>query len=82
VILHNAPSAIFLLYERSSVLEEGFTSRCQAYLSRIPMEQSNPKLSLQHLNPLGECRLREIEISSCTAEMTLVCDYQKCPDIS
>jgi hypothetical protein len=38
VILHLAPSAIFLLHERSSVLEEGFTSRCEAYLSRIPLE--------------------------------------------
>lgn len=77
MIFHLAQRAILFLHERLCVEKKGLTGRRQMHLARISLEELNPELSFQDLNPQAEGGLREVEFRGGTAEMPLVGDRNK-----
>lgn len=82
VIPQRKQRAILNLNQASGVLDELLPCRRHADLASIPPQKLNPKLTLQHLNALRDCRLGDPEARGCTAIMTVVSDRYKRPQVA
>jgi hypothetical protein len=72
MVSHLAQRAILFLHERLCVDKKGLTGRRQVHLARISLEELDPELSFQDLNPQAEGGLRQVEVGGGAAEMPLV----------
>jgi hypothetical protein len=81
MIFHVAHGAIFLLNQGFRVQEKGLAGRGQVHLARTSLQELDSELLLQDLYPQAERGLSQIESRGGTAEMALVGDRHKSPQV-
>jgi hypothetical protein len=78
MVLHLTQGKVFYLDERLSVNEKSLAGRRQAHLARTALDELDPKLALQGLNPQAQRGLGQVEARGGTPKMPLVSDRNKC----
>jgi hypothetical protein len=81
VISHFAHGPVLVVGQTLSVRQKCFAGRRQPDFPRVPLEELDPKLSFQDLDPLRKARLRDMETRSSPTKMALLSDSYECPDI-